>query len=261
MASMPIAHTLQWALWYVTMVYIVLFFLRLVDLCGRAIVSGQEFGYGKPAEECADVIIALLNISASITELLGPTPPYLVISEGTEIQNKITTRWFNASRRNLDAKFNGLAYMLRGSWRKAMREYYRPAGKLIAGEAPRIELFIRHQQAKNALLGNLPELRNAIISALVHAVDGNWHLIGAEEEYVNKAVAQRRTRIIRRAILIALSTAGAIATAHFMRNYPAVAITCGLFALGELLRLLDPDGPTLLDVAGRVASTLMPRNR
>jgi hypothetical protein len=157
----------------------------------------------------------------------------------------------------VDTHLNGLAYRIRRPWQEAMRSRYKLAGEHIATEAARIELFIRHQQAKNALLSNsLFELRDAITSTLVHAADGNWHLIGAEEEYADKAIAQRRTRIIRRVIIISLAIAGAIAAAHFMPNYPALTITCGLFAFAEFLRLLDPDGPTLLDVAGRVANTL-----
>jgi hypothetical protein len=138
-----------------------------------------------------------------------------------------------------------------------MRSRYKPAGEYIASEAPRIELYIRHQQARNALLSNNRfELRDAIISTLVHAADGNWHLIGADEEYADKAIAQRRTRIIRRVTIIGIAVSGAIAAARFMPNYPALTITCGVFAFAEFLRLLDPDGPTLLDVAGRVANTI-----
>jgi hypothetical protein len=138
-----------------------------------------------------------------------------------------------------------------------MRSVYWPVGVLIASEAPRIDLYIRHQQARNALLSNnLFKLRNAITSTLVHAADGNWHLIGAEEEYAGKVVVRRRTRIIRRSIIIGFSVAGAIAASRFVPNYPALAATCGLFAFAEFVRLLDSDGPTLLDVAARVANTL-----
>lgn len=256
LASMPIAHELQCVLWYIMILCIGLSLFRLIFLCGRAVTSRKEFGYGQPAEECAEVIIAILNLSYSITEILEPAPTGSGDIRNHPEPDKITAPWLNGQRQYLDGLFNGLVCSIRGSWRRAMRDSYGPAGKLIADEAPRIELFIRHQQAKNALQGNLLQLRDAMTSILVHAADGNWHLIGAEEEYANKAIVQRRARVIRRAIIIGLSIAAAIVLAHFMRNYPALAITCGLFAFAEVLRLFDPDGPTLLDVAGRVANTL-----
>ena len=258
-ASVHIAYMLQWELLLIMMACIEVYAFRLVRLCGKAITSGKEFGYGQPAEACAEVIIRLLNIGHSFTELSDCMPATSVGASDRAKRDKITERWLNGQRRYLDAEINGLIILIRGSWRKVMRQSYPPAGKLIASEAPRIELFIRHQQAKNALLSAPSELRKAITSTLVHAADSNWHLIGAEQEYADKVVAQRRTRVIRRAIIIALSITGAIAAAHFMRNYPALAITCGLFAFAEFLRLLDPDGPTLLDVAGRVANTLKQR--
>lgn len=252
LASVPAAHTLQWALWYIMVLCIDLWFLRLILLCGRAIASGKEFGYSKPAEACAEVIIGLLNISYSINEILNP--PSIIQDEVP----KITARWLNGQRQSLEGEFNGLTFLISGSWRRAMREYCKPAGKFIAGEAPRIELFLRHQQAKCALQGNLLELRDSITSTLVHAIEGNWHLIGAEEEYANKVVAQRRTRIIRRVILIAISISFAVAIPHYMRHYPAlypsIVAICVTFALVELAGLLDPDAATRLDVAGRMAS-------
>jgi hypothetical protein len=257
LASAPFAQTLQWALWYIMVICIGLFFFRLVLLCGKAITSGKEFGYGQPAEACAEVIIGLLNISYSITELLNPMPTTAGDALGHSERGKITARWLNGQRQYLEGEFNGLAFLIRGSWRRTMRGCCKPVGKLIAGEAPRIELFIRHQQAKNALQGNLLELRDSIVSTLVHAAEGNWHLIGAEEEYANKIVAQRRTRIIRRAILIAITIGFAIAAPHYMRHYPAlyssIVAICIPFVLVELAGLLDADAPTRLDVAGRVA--------
>jgi hypothetical protein len=258
LASVPIVYALQWTLWYIMAICISLFAIRLVLLCGRAITSGKEFGYGQSAEACAEVIIRLLNISYSISELLNPGSTTSGNVPAHSERTKITARWLNGQRQYLEGEFNGLAFLIRGFWRRAMRDCYKPVGKLIAAEAPRIELFIRHQQAKNALQGNLVELRDSITSILVHAAEGNWHLIGAEEEYANKVVAQRRTRIIRRAILIAVSIGFAVAVPHYMRHYPAlyssIVAICVTFILVELAGLLDPDAATRLDVAGRVAS-------
>jgi hypothetical protein len=254
--AVPIAHSLQWALFYIMLICIYVWVIRVINLSGKALASGKEFGYGRSAEGCAEVIIKLLNIAHSMTELLNPPP---VISDSTEIsmRDKIAFKWLNGQRQYLEGEFNGLALAIRGSWRKAMRESYKPAGKLIAGEAPRIELFIRHQQAKNALQGNLHELRDSITSTLIHAAGGNWHLIGVEEEYADKIVLQRRTRIIRRAILITVMVGFAAAAPHFMQHYPtlysSIVAVCISFALVEVAGLLDPDAPTRLDIAGRVA--------
>lgn len=252
----PIAHSLQWALFYVMIICIYAWVFRVINLLGKALASGKEFGYGQPAEGCAEVIIKLLDIAHSITELLNP-PPAVSGSAEISMKDKIALKWLNGQRQYLEGEFNGLALAIRGPWRKAMRESYKPAGKLIAGEAPRIELFIRHQQAKNALQGNLHELRDSITSTLTHAVEGNWHLIGVEEEYADKIVLQRRTRIIRRAILIAVMVGFAAAAPHYMQHYPtlysSIVAVCISFALVELAGLLDPDAPTRLDIAGRVA--------
>lgn len=254
--AVPIAHSLQVALFYVMIICIDVWIIRIINLSGKALASGKEFGYGQPAEGCAEVIIKLLGVAHSITEVLNPPP---VISGSAEIsmKDKIALNWLNGQRQYLEGEFNGLALAIRGTWRKAMRESYKPAGKLIAGEAPRIELFIRHQQAKNALQGNLHELRDSITSTLIHAVGGNWHLIGVEEEYADKIVLQRRTRIIRRAILITVMVGFAAAAPHFMQHYPtlysSIVAVCISFALVEVAGLLDPDAPTRLDIAGRVA--------
>jgi hypothetical protein len=257
-ASLPVAQALQWALFLIGVTCATIVIWKFIRFMVRVVISGKEDGYGRPALQCADVIIRLLTLGDLITELTNP-----IIAASADLDNysrrrdQITTRSWNSMWGVVNFQLGQLVYSIKGPWREAMRSRYRPAGEYIAGEAPRIELYIRHLQVKNALLSNnLLELRDAITSALVHAADGNWHLIGAEEEYANKAIARRRTRIIRRAILIALSIAATIAAAHFMRNYPALAVTCGLFAFAELLRLLDPDGPSLLDVAGRVANTL-----
>lgn len=258
MASLPVAQILQGALFLIGVGCTVVIICKLINFCGRMAVTGKEGAYSQPAIQCAEVIMCLLHVSEAITDLMAPIKA--ASSDIEEYPNKrgqITTHTWSIFWKVVNSELNWLAYRIKGPWQEAMRSRYRLAGEHIASEAPRIELFIRHQQAKNTLLSNnLFELRDAVTSTLVHAADSNWHLIGAEGEYANKEIAQRRTRIIRRVIIIGLSIAGAIASAHFMRDYPALAITCGLFAFAEFLRLLDPDGPTLLDVAGRVANTL-----
>lgn len=255
-AAASIVRPLQWALFYTMLICLDLWIIRVVNLSGKALASGKEFGYGQPAEGCAEVIIKLLFIAHSITEILNP-PPAISGSEKTSIKDRMAFNWLNGQRQYLEGEFNGLALTIRGSWRKAMRESYKPAGKLIAAEAPRIELFIRHQQAKNALQGNLHELRDSITSTFIHAVEGNWHLIGGEEEYADRVVLQRRTRIVRRIIFIAVMVGFAAIAPRYLQHsptlYSSIVAVCISFALVELAGLLDPDAPTRLDIAGRMA--------
>lgn len=258
MAAVPVPQIFRWTLFFIGITCTVVIVSRLINFCGRLAVSRQEGYYSQPAIQCAEVILQLLDISHHLTELI--TLLQNASADGKGYSNKqglVATDEWKATVYCVNSQFSSLAYRIKGPWQEVMRSNYGPAGELIASEAPRIELFIRHNQAKNALLSNnLLELRNTMTSTLVNAADANWHLIGAETGYADKVIAQRRTRIIRRMIAIAVSIVGAIAAAHFMRNYPALAVTCGLFAFAELLRLLDPDGPTLLDVAGRLANTL-----
>lgn len=221
----------------------------------------MEGAYSRSAVQSADVIISLLNISHLITELMAPIQAASAeVKDYSYRRDEITTPSWHVTSKAIKGQLGSLAYKIKGPWQEAMRSAYKPAGELIASEAPRIEVYICHQLARNLLLSNnLLELRNAITSTLVHAADANWHLIGAEGEYANQAVVRRRAIVIRRAIIIGLSIAGAIVTARFMPNYPALTITCGVLAFAEFIKVLDPDGPTLLDMAGRVANTLKQR--
>ena len=257
MASFPFAQVLQCTLYLIGIACTLTVTAKLISFCGRVAASGKEGGYSRPAAQSADIIISLLHISHLLTELMTPIQAASAdVKEYSNKRSQITTPSWNATWNATNGLLGSLAYQIKGPWREAMRFHYGLAGERLASEAPRIELFIRYQQAKNCLLSNnMFKLRDAIISTLVHAADSNWHLIGAEEEYENEVIAQRRTRVIRRVIIIGLSIAGAIA-AHFMRNYTAVSITCGVFALEQFVKLLDPDAPTLLDVASRVANTL-----
>ena len=256
MASLPVAQVLQCTLFLIGIACTLTVVAKLISFCGRVAASGKAGGYSRPAVHSADIIINLLHISSLMTELMTPIQAASAdVKEYSNKRSQITTPSWNATWNVINGLLGSLAYEIKGPWREAMRSYYGPAGERMASEAPRIALFIRYQQAKNCLLSdNLFKLRDAITSTLVHAADGNWHLIGAGEEYANEVIAQRRSRIIRRTIIIGLSIAGAIA-AHFMRN-TVVSITCGLFALEQFLKLLDPDAPTLLDMASKVANTL-----
>jgi hypothetical protein len=191
-----------------------------------------------PAEQCAEVITILLDIKHSLFEI-------------SDYQNY----------KHLQCKLDRLARLIKGPWYQTMRSRYKPAGPWIASHAPRIELFIRHQQTKNVLLSaNLAELEDAMTSTLVHAAGGNWHLIGADQEYANMVLTQRRTRIVRRASAIAISIVIAAAAPHFFRHSPAlyqgIVAICVPFSLVELFGLIYPDAPTGLGIAGGLASVL-----
>lgn len=243
LASIPIAHLLQWALWFTALVLYAVCFRRIVMFFGKVIVSEKKFGYGVAAEAHAEAILRLVDIRHYLNKIPSDNYP-------------------NCKRNNrcLQCRLGTFAIFIRGPWRKTMHAHYRPAGDWIASQAPRIELFIRHQQTKNMLLsGNLFKLRDAMTVTLVNAGDGNWHLIGTEEEYTDKATARRRSVLIRRAIAVGASIIVAIAVPHFLRHYPTlyiqgIVITCIGFATVELLGILDPDAPSRLDIAGRMSN-------
>ena len=247
---MPIAHLLQWVLWLIALIFGVAWYRRFLSFCGkvvaRKLMNGDKFGYGMAAEQSASVIINLLDIRHSLSEIPSDNQRYVRCKRGQKC---------------LQCKLINLAFLIKGPWHETMRSRYGSAGEWIADHAPRIELFIRHQQVKNILLSNnLLELRDAMTSTLVHAANGDWHLIAAEEEYANTVITRRRSIIMRRVIAIAISIGFAIGALHYMRHSPAllssIAGTCIIFALVQLAGLLDPDAPTALDVAGRVANTL-----
>ena len=249
-APMPIAHLLQWVLWFIALIFGIASYRRFISFCGKAVarklMNGDKFGYGMAAEQSASVIINLLDIRHSLSEIPSDNQRYCDA---------------NVARNVFNANLINLAFLIKGPWHETMRSRYGSAGEWIAGHAPRIELFIRHQQVKNVLLSNnLLELRDAMTSTLVHAANGNWHLIATGEEYANTVITRRRSIIMRRVIAIAISIGFAIAALHYMRHSPAllssIAGTCIIFALVQLAGLLDPDAPTALDVAGRVANTL-----
>jgi hypothetical protein len=162
-----------------------------------------------------------------------------------------------------DDELNQIVLLIKGKWRQAMRTRYRPAGEWIASQAPRIELFIRYQQAKSVLqdTDSMSELAKAMTSALFQAAAGNWHLIAVGDEYANRVTVDRRKRVIRRATVIGISIVGAIAAARFMRHFPPLYVqgiiyTClGLGAI-ELFAIIDPDIAARLDIANKIASMI-----
>lgn len=280
-ASLPAADIMRCALFFIGIIWTIFFIVDLVNYLGKEIVS-KEAGYTELTEQCSLVITSLVDIIFSISNLL----PSIESVDTDECSNKLqentgehseeleeilkeleepeeldTLDW-NVQWKALHHDLDNLAFVIKGPWQEAMRSRYRPAGGWIASHAPRIELFIRHQQAKNVLASNnLIELANVMAATLFHATKGNWHLIGADEEYAEKAIAQRRATIIRRMIAIGISVVGAIVAPNLMHHYPvlytqAIVITLIGFALVELLGLLDPDAPSRLDVASKLTSII-----
>lgn len=255
-ARRELASPFTLILWLVALVCIVIIVRRSVIFWGKVAVSGLEFGYGRPAEECAELILGFLEISRITTELLDRMQGKVTGDEDILwlAESKLPS---DSARRRIERHLDQLAFHVRKPWRLAMRSRNGSAGLWIASQAPRIEFFIRFQQSKNMLAGNnLIELRNSMTSALVQAADGNWHLIGSEAEYSPVALVSRWKMMIRRSFAIAVPILGAVAAAHFLRApyVQVVVLTCLTFAGVQLFGLIDPDSPARLDVAGRVAS-------
>lgn len=258
-AAAPVAEVIDLALWFVAFIGIVTVVYRFVSFCAKAGVSRLEFGYGRPAEQCAELIIAFLQISSFITTLVGRMQG-IVTDDEDFVWIEASKLPSNYARERISDDLDELADLVRKSWREAMRSRNGAAGIWISDQARRIEFFVRLHRAKNMLAGNnLVELRDSMACALIQAADGNWHLIGSEmAEYSNAVLSGRRKMMIRRSIAIVLPIFGAVAATHYLRApyVQAVVLTCLGFAGVQLLGLIDPDSPARLDIAGRVAGVL-----
>ena len=245
--------------WLLALVCILITVRRSVIFFGKVIASGLESGYGQPAEQCAELVLRFLDVSSTITDLLGHMQSQIVGDKDVLWlgESKLPSYY---ARQRIKRQLDMLAFLVRKPWQRAMRSRNGSAGLWIAGHAPRIEFFIRFQQSKNILAGNnLTELRDSMASALVKAADADWHLIGSEPEYSSAVLVSRWKMMIRRSIATTLPILGAVAAVRLLRApyVQVVAFTCISFAGVQLLGFIDPDSPTArLDVAGRLASTL-----
>lgn len=252
MERLPVSIILEWALWLIAFICILWLVRQVIEFCIKAFTIETDAENRLPAEKSANVIICLLDILRNcVNRMPRPGHDEWVDHYSEEVRMEV----FN--QQQLDSDLNKLAYIIEGQWQKSMRSYFGPVGNSMGRQASRIAFFIRYQQMKNVLLSDKSELREAMMSALINAADGNWHLIGAGNEYSSMATTRRRKRIIRRAISIGIAIFGAIAAQRLM---PApyvhiVVLTCIWFAGIEVLGLISPDAPGQLDVTSRLMST------
>ena len=107
-------------LWLLALACIPIVVRRSINFLGKAFASGLESGYGRPAEQCAELTLEFLEVSSIINDLLG------------RIQGKVTDDedmvWLsdaklpsNYARQNIERHLARLAYLARKPWREAMR--------------------------------------------------------------------------------------------------------------------------------------------
>jgi len=264
MAAAPVAEIVDLTLWLLAIFCIAMIMRRGVNFWVKGLVSKRR--YGRPAEQCAELMIGFLEINCLIAGILDRMELVAADDKGDTKAFRIAelppASFRNEINHDIKIHLRWLASRARKPWRQAMRSRNGSAGRWVSGQASRIEFFIRLQQSKNMLFGNnLVELRNAMVCALIQAADGDWHLIGSEPEYSHAALVGRWKVIIRRSLAIALPILVAVAATRFLRTpyVQAVVLTCLGFTAMQLLGFLDPDAPARLDAAGRFVANALKR--
>jgi hypothetical protein len=261
--SAPVAAILRLAIWIVTVICVMALAKRWVRYVGMILASTLDAPYSRATQQSAEMIIGFLDVSHYATKLIRRIQGFPVYNEvededeGEDLSRPSAGGLLSYDERSeLSDLLDLLARLASRSWMRAMGSHHGLAGQWVAGYARRIEFFIRHQESKNVLMGtgNLAALREAMTSAMVQAADGNWHLIGSDNEYATDAIVGRRKLMLRRAIAISIPVAGAIAAGHFLKApyAQAIILTCLGFAGVQLLALIDPDSPLRLDVATKL---------
>ena len=260
----PIAPSLQLTLWLIALASAIALTLRYVRFLAKMTKSPLEMGLTRSGQQCAEVIIDLVHIAHFADDLIQRIEVEFGRQEdGTFLD--IEKSWIplsNKERSELNGMLASLATLVRRRWAPAVASGHGMAGQWLASHGSRIEFFIRRQQLRNLLLGNnLFELRDELTSTLVHAADGDWHLIGANENVPSLRVAARWRRALRRALGIAAPLVAAVVADHFMKHISGgylqtIIFACITFAAVQILYVIDPDAPGRFDVAGKFAGVL-----
>jgi hypothetical protein len=229
---------------------------ELIRRHGWSIVGKDKaIDYDWPARQNAELIIRMLDTNYVLHNLLGWERPNI---EMLDIEDRST--WFKLmtkERVRLRRRLNQLVTTIVKPWRTAMWSSNGAAGRWVADQAPRIAFFIEHYQTRMLLTGrSLIELQDAMSLALRQAVEGNWHLIGAE---FDSAKVSRRTRwanVLRRFLAIIVAALLALVAFLWKSLQPQVRVatisTCGLFILLQVVALIDPDAPGLANTANSI---------
>lgn len=256
MVHLPAAGIIQSVTWLIAVICFVTVASNLITYIGKCMVSEIGRGYRRPAEQSAQLLLGFLDISHLVTRLLQS------LQDPSTSERRFVRLLTGEERQALRNMIYKLLRYVRTQWRQSMAASYGPIGQWIASHARSIEYFLRYQQSKNVLVGdNLFELRDAMISAMVDAADGNWHLIGAKGDYGTAILTGRLKKAIRKTMVLCIAIGGAIAVIHYGKALPATAasliiVTCFTFAIVELLGFLDPDSPERLGIASQVVNLL-----
>lgn len=221
------------------------------------VCAGNASYYDWPTRQNAEVIIGILDVTYLLHTMLGDQ-----VGDIESADNRTRSSWFRAifeNKYSLRRRLNRLVIMIIKPWRAAMWSYNGAAGRWLADQAPRIAFFIEHYQTRILLTGrSLIEFRDAMDLTLRQAVEGNWHLIGAEFGSAKISMRTRWKNVLRRFLAILVAALIALAALLWKSASPqlrlSVVSTCSLFVLLQLTALIDPDAPSRVSTASDIMS-------
>jgi len=242
--------------WLMAVICIIRLLVRIASFVGCQLSDRRRFpGYKAAAQQSSALILDFLGVSYELAEWERSIP-----------ERKATDRNILAGKLPPQQVRMGTNYTLANMthhvhryWKVAMRSSGTPAGERMAYDAGRITYFLEYQRLKSMLgSANYIKLREAMVRALVEAADGNWHLIGREEEYEPAVMTTRWKIFVRRLLSITLPIAAAIIVSMFARKIPSiyiqsVLVICIGFAGVQVIGLIDPEALARLDLATKVS--------
>jgi hypothetical protein len=257
LAAGQASEALEWALWVIAIIGLLGFVVRVISFGIKIEISESGNGYNQAEQLSSSIIVAFLKVA-----LAADTLSVLLSRESDpeEFGQLLFQMHYRSERRTIEFWLNNTARRVRGPWPEAMGATHGIAGRWAATYATQIEFFVRYQQSANMFVGaNLIGLRDSMITAAVHAVEGNWNLIGSDHQEIIAAVKARRWKLaIRRLLAIALPSVTAFVFAKFVPELASpyrslIIVTCIAYAGVQVLSLIDPDFSARVDLATKLA--------
>lgn len=241
--------------WLMAVICLIRLLVRITNYIGCQLSDRRQFpGYKAAAQQSSSLILDFLGVSYVLAEWERDIP-----------DRKATDQQILASKlpprkvRGINYTLAIMAHHVHRYWKVAMRSSGTPAGERMAHNASRITYFLEYQRLRSMLgSANYIKVRQAMVTALVEAADGNWHLIGRGDEYDPVVMTARWKIFVRRLAAIALPIAAAIIVSMFARKIPSIYIQsilliCIGFAGVQVIGLIDPDALARLDLATKVS--------
>lgn len=253
---LPIVHpeaVILIVVWLVAFVCIIRILYRIVKYIGFQLSDRRRFpGYHAPAQQSAALILGFLHVSHDLAAWEHGIPDRKT-AEPRVIAAKLPPP---PLRNHTDYVLSDMAYRVQRYWKVAMRSSSaRSAGERMAQYASDISYFLDYQRLKSMLgSANFIKLREAMVTALIQSADGNWQLIGKNEDSEPIILTTRWKTFLRRLMTIVIPVAAAIVVSLFARKIPAlyiqsVLLVCIAFTIVQIIGLIDPEALARLDLA------------